>query len=62
MTRKDYIKIAKVLSTIKPDPDECEFYTFGIWEDMLVDFCMMLEDDNPNFNPHKFLDACNYED
>jgi 3-methyladenine DNA glycosylase AlkC len=51
MTRKDYVKIAKVISTL---------WVMSQYnrESIANDFADMLEKDNPNFDRDKFLTAC----
>jgi HKD family nuclease len=51
MTRKDYIKIAKVISTAWVASQDFR-------ESIANDFADMLEKDNPNFDREKFLTAC----
>jgi hypothetical protein len=54
MSKKDYIKIAQAISN--------NSYGVGghsIGRDNLVDeLCTVFEDDNSNFNPSIFRDAC----
>jgi len=50
MTRKDYIKIAKILSTT-----ELEAHKRA---SLAVSFASMLREDNPRFNVERFLNAC----
>ena len=50
MTRKDYIKIAKILSTT-----ELEAHKRA---SLAVSFASMLREDNPRFNVERFLKAC----
>ena len=57
MTRKDYVKIAKAISNV-PNSDANE----TIWKNAVVDeLCTIFKDDNPNFNPSIFRDACKEE-
>jgi len=51
MTRKDYIKIAKIIS-------EAWVYSQHFRASIANDFADMLEADNPNFDREKFLTAC----
>lgn len=51
MTRKDYVKIAKVISTAWVASQDFR-------DSIANDFADMLEKDNPNFNRDKFLKAC----
>tara|TARA_R100000234_G_scaffold111171_1_gene84012 strand:- start:592 stop:777 length:186 start_codon:yes stop_codon:yes gene_type:complete len=50
MTRKDYIKIAKILKTT-----ELEAHKRA---SLAVSFASMLREDNPRFNVEKFLNSC----
>ena len=54
MTRKDYVKTAEILSTYK-DLIGDEF----TYHDLVEDFAGMFAEDNPQFNPDRFLEACN---
>ena len=53
MTRKDYVKVADIL---------CGYSNAMIdnfwWEDLVNDFALMFEADNPNFKRDKFIEAC----
>jgi len=54
MTRKDYVAIAKVISSVPSDtPDEDAIRAAIAHE--LADY---MEQDNPNFNRSKFIEAC----
>lgn len=50
MTKKDYIKIAKILKTTDLEPHKRA--------SLAVSFAQVCKDDNPNFNIQRFLDAC----
>lgn len=52
MTRKDYVETAKILNgyVFKMEAD-----TF---DNLVADFAVMFEDDNPKFMGDKFVDAC----
>ena len=57
MTRKDYVKLAKVIGiqTTYDYPLGCQ----SIDKDTLIDdLSDMLEDDSPNFDRQMFQDAC----
>ena len=63
MTRKDYIKIAKVLKDNKPGIAHwIEDTPTDVWENILVELANVLYDDNNNFNYNKFYEACNYRE
>ena len=51
MTRKDYVTTASILNSyaksIRPE----------IWVDLVEDFVEMFQNDNPNFNPERFIQA-----
>ena len=52
MTRKDYVKIAKAVNN----------NSYGIGDgryNLVNELCTIFEEDNPNFNPSIFKDACN---
>ena len=50
MTKKDYIKIAKILRTTELEPHKRA--------SLAVSFAQVCKDDNPNFDVQRFLDAC----
>ena len=50
MTRKDYVKIAAIFKSMHP----CD----RILDSIIDDFCVMLKEDNSNFNEDKFREAC----
>jgi hypothetical protein len=54
MTRKDYTSTAEILSSYK-DLIGDEF----TYHDLVEDFAGMFAQDNPNFDPDRFLEACN---
>jgi hypothetical protein len=53
MTRKDYVKVADILSGYSHAMID-NFW----WEDLVNDFALMFEQDNPNFNREQFTKAC----
>lgn len=53
MTRKDYVKVADILSGYS----QAMIDNFW-WEDLVNDFALMFAEDNPNFNRERFLEAC----
>ena len=53
MTRKDYVKVAEILSSYKDLIDDV--FTF---EDLVEDFSAMFAEDNPNFKHEVFREAC----
>ena len=59
MTKKDYIKIAKLISDI---PDNKTMAIEG--GTLVVKLATIFQEDNPKFNRGKFFDACmvNVED
>jgi len=50
MTKKDYIKIAKILKTTDLEAHKRA--------SLAVSFAQVCKDDNSNFNIQRFLDAC----
>jgi len=56
MTKKDYVKIAKAISESRStDIGDVNVVT----EDRLIEeLCTIFKEDNPNFNPSIFRDAC----
>ena len=59
MIRKDYVKIAKAISESRStDIGDVNV----VAEDRLIEnLCTIFKDDNPNFNPSIFRDACKEE-
>ena len=57
MTRKDYVKIAKVINgstAIYSDETVLKNH-------LISELCVIFEEDNPNFDRTRFLTACNEE-
>ena len=54
MTRKDYVAIAKVISSVPSDTPDEDAIRAAIAHG-LADY---MEQDNPNFNRSKFIEAC----
>ena len=50
MTKKDYIKIAKILKTTDLEAHKRA--------SLAISFAQICKDDNPNFNIQRFLEAC----
>jgi hypothetical protein len=56
MTRKDYVKVAEILSSFKDlIGDEFTFH------DLVDEFAAMFEADNERFDAQRFFDACTKE-
>ena len=51
MTRKDYVKTAQILNNYADEID------FLVMQEIADEFAEMFENDNPNFNYQKFIDA-----
>jgi hypothetical protein len=51
MTRKDYVATANILSNYKDEID------FLVLSEIADEFAGMFENDNPNFDYQKFIDA-----
>lgn len=52
MTRKDYVKIAKLLAETKGDQD-----SVSAWESMLYGLADIMQADNARFDRARFLNA-----
>ena len=52
MTRKDYVATAHILSLSKDE------IPHGAYLDLVYNFADMFEEDNPNFQEKKFVQAC----
>ncbi len=55
MTRKDYEKIAQVMSEVIHDNVDS-----STWMGTVNSLAHMLKQDNPNFDKHKFRNACGW--
>jgi len=67
MSKKDYIKFAKVLSGLKPvktDTESVRCYGLRVsqWDKLVERIAEIFEADNPRFDKIKFYKACNYLD
>ena len=54
MTRKDYVKIAKAINNNSYGVDK----ELVIEENLIKALCTIFTEDNPNFSPSRFTDAC----
>jgi hypothetical protein len=61
MTRKHYIKIAKILNRYKKIYMKRRYDTHGFnsYDNMVLEFCEMFKLENVNFDAVKFIDAVN---
>jgi hypothetical protein len=62
MTRKDYVKIAEAVNESRCR--EVGSFNVVYEEDLIENLCSVFEQDNPNFDRNKFVEACkvnNYE-
>ena len=59
MTRKDYVKIAKVLKTAKLLFGDEDIIIDRCIDRIIKDFCHMLKDDNNTFQEDKFIEYLN---
>jgi hypothetical protein len=57
MTRKDYIKIARVINDNASISDGKRIIRWAF----IRELCDVLEEDNPNFNSIRFKEACGLE-
>ena len=55
MTRKDYQLIAEALARVQRLYGRSKS---EIWNTIVYEFCVVLANENPNFNKAKFLKAC----
>ena len=60
MTRKHYEAIAAVLNTRRPIPGSATSLHL-LWESIVEELIGYFSDDNPNFLPNRFQDACHKE-
>ena len=56
MTKKDYIKIAEVITNLKRE----NIRTNDIFIELIDRLCEVFKDDNSNFNEDYFKVYCNY--
>ena len=52
MTKKDYIKIAEIIRNNSTATGKIVRHSF------IKELCLMFEEDNPNFDKARFIDAC----
>lgn len=60
-TRKNYRAIAEIIKSATQDSPVGGIYRVGRWdagEDIANDLANFFQQDNPNFDRQKFLDAC----
>jgi len=67
MTKKDYIKFAKVLNGLKPVKTDTEsVHCYGLrisqWDKLVERIADIFQNDNPRFNKNRFFKACGYLD
>ena len=67
MSKKDYIKFAKVLSELKPvktDIESVRCYGLRVsqWDKLVERIADIFQNDNPRFNKNRFFKACGYLD
>jgi hypothetical protein len=52
MTRKDYVETAEILNSY------ASYIPSDVFEDLIYDFSVMFENDNPKFDADRFTDEC----
>ena len=52
MTRKDYVETAEILNSYASE------IPAGVFEDLVYDFSVMFENDNPKFDADRFTEEC----
>jgi hypothetical protein len=57
MTRKDYVKFAEMVKTMKAKLKLLS-NAHDVLDDMAENMAIIFQDDNPNFNRARFLEAC----
>lgn len=59
MTKKDYIKLAKLIKENTIDPEDGDSNTYLInWNELVNGLSYILKDDNPRFDEQRFIEAC----
>jgi hypothetical protein len=58
MTRKDFERIARVFPINNP-PQDASYDTLELWQALLDDTCIALQEMNPRFDEAHFRAACN---
>ena len=58
MTRKDYVKIAKAINNHSYSATKGGMNYLVIEENLINALCTIFTEDNPNFSPSRFQDAC----
>jgi Cdc6-like AAA superfamily ATPase len=59
MTRKHHRQIAEIIRDRREEADD--FGITGLFDAMILDFCVLLERDNPRFDSDKFKEACDFD-
>jgi hypothetical protein len=58
MTRKDYVETSRILSESRQSLIDLGSQGESIFENLVADFAVMFEDDNPRFDAVRFDNAC----
>lgn len=58
MTRKDYVQTANILAGVRDSLTSLGAEGERIFENLIVDFAEMFEDDNERFDAVRFDNAC----
>ena len=66
MSRKDYIKFAAMLLSLRPDIDKCSSVPNydgreQLWHVMVVKSANIFSEDNPHFDYNRYYTACGFE-
>lgn len=56
--KRHYEAVAALLANQNPG---INWDGYDMWEKIVWQFCEDFKEDNPNFNIHKFLEACGHE-
>ena len=57
MTRKDYIKIARIIKDNTINGNELKYLSINK-DSLIEDLCIILKEDNSLFDRQRFIDAC----
>jgi len=58
MTRKDYVAVANIINGYFNSADQHDGLTANVHDFLIDPFIELFEKDNPNFDSHKFWEAC----
>jgi len=61
MTRKHFQRLAEALKAIKPEVNTDNRDNYQLWYRAVLAIACVCQQDNPLFDPDKFITACGYQ-